>query len=92
MILTVVLIPTSLETKTSSNSSRTSSSTLDLPITALPNFEKKLDLDFSKPLLSVCFFSLEKIFLSNFMIYGYKAVYVFKQKKPFCKFNKMAYK
>ena len=45
----VVETPTSLEIKTSSRSSRTSSSTLDFPATALPSLLKKLDFDFSRP-------------------------------------------
>jgi len=56
MTFKVVLTPTSLVTKTSSKSSNTSASTLDLPATALFNLSKKVDLDFSRPLSKSRFF------------------------------------
>ena len=59
IILIIVSTPTSLLTSTPSNSSNTSSSTLDLPTRALPIFEKKLSFDFSSPLSRVSFFFLE---------------------------------
>ena len=61
----VVLTPTSLVTKTSSRLSKTSSSTLDFPATALLSLPKKLVLDFSNPLSSVSFFSEENILLKK---------------------------
>ena len=61
----VVLTPTSLVTKTSSRLSKTSSSTLDFPATALLSFEKNDVLVFSSPLSKVSFFSEEKIFLKK---------------------------
>ena len=57
MILSVVLTPTSLVTRISSKLSNTSSSTLDFPATALFSLLKNDDLDFSKPLSKVSFFS-----------------------------------
>jgi len=56
MIFIVVVTPTSLATRISSSSSRTSSSTLDFPATALDNLPKKEDLLFSNPLSKVSFF------------------------------------
>ena len=61
MIFRVVSTPTSEVTSTSSKSSSTSSSTFDFPATALDSLLKKLDLDFSSPLFSVCFFSFELV-------------------------------
>src|SRR5690554_3062211 len=68
IILRVVLTPTSLETKTSSRLSRTSSSTLLFPATALLNFSKKEVFVFSNPLSRVSFFSLENIFLNKLIV------------------------
>ena len=67
----VVFTPTSLDTSTSSRLSKTSSSTFDFPATALFNLPKKLDLDFSKPLSRVSFFSEENIFLKKLIITFY---------------------
>ena len=65
IILRVVFTPTSLDTNTSSRLSKTSSSTLDFPATALPNLSKKLDFVFSNPLSKVSFFYDENIFLKK---------------------------
>ncbi|MNX47867.1 hypothetical protein D3C86_784320 [compost metagenome] len=65
MIFNVVFTPTSEATSTSSKLSKTSSSTLDFPATALLNFEKKVVFVFSRPLSKVSFFSLENIFLKK---------------------------
>src|SRR5690606_22235840 len=74
IILSVVFTPTSLETRTSSRLSNTSSSTLLLPATALLSLSKKEVLDFSSPLSSVSFFSLENIFLNRliFSVVGFR--------------------
>jgi hypothetical protein len=56
MIFKVVLTPTSLVTRTSSRSSKTSASTLDFPTTTLLSLSKKVVLDFSNPLSRVAFF------------------------------------
>ena len=65
----MVATPTSEETNISSKLSRTASSTLDFPATALDNLLKKLDLDFSSPISKVSFFSLENIFLKKLMYF-----------------------
>ena len=61
----VVFTPTSLDTSTSSRLSKTSSTNLDFPATALFYLQKMLDLDFSNPLSRVSFFSEENIFLKK---------------------------
>src|SRR5690606_32864420 len=70
----VVFTPTSLETRISSRLSKTSSSTLLFPATALLSLSKKEVLDFSSPLSSVSFFSLENIFLNKliFSVVGFR--------------------
>ena len=65
----MVATPTSEETNISSKLSRTASSTLDFPATALDNLLKKLDLDVSNPFSKVSFFSLENIFLKKLMCF-----------------------
>ena len=65
IIFKVVFTPTSEVTKTSSKLSRTSSSTLDLPATALLSLPKKLVFDFSSPLSKDSFLSLLNIFLNR---------------------------
>src|SRR5258706_1339602 len=60
MIFNVVGMPTSEETKTSSTLSNTSSSTVDFPTIAFPNFVKILSLVLERPLLRDSFLSLEK--------------------------------
>tara|TARA_B110000914_G_scaffold73015_1_gene63986 strand:- start:367 stop:624 length:258 start_codon:yes stop_codon:yes gene_type:complete len=77
----VVATPTSEETNISSKLSRTASSTLDFPATALDNLLKKLDLDFSSPLSKVSFFSLEK--------YLFKKAHVFFLVFKAIKFNQI---
>ena len=56
IILMVVSTPTSEVMSISSSSSRTSSSTFDLPATTRPSFEKNPSLVFSSPLSSDSFF------------------------------------
>src|SRR5690606_21877117 len=70
----VVFTPTSLETSISSRLSKTSSSTLLFPATALLSLSKKEVFVFSSPLSSVSFFSLENIFLNRLIlkIQGFK--------------------
>src|ERR1700749_4506293 len=66
MIFSVVFTPTSDVTKTSSRSSSTSSSTVDLPATTLVIFEKKLSLVFSKPVSSAsCSWGVLSFFLKK---------------------------
>ena len=62
IIFRVVSTPTSLVTRTSSKLSRTSTSTVFLPATALVSFEKTLCFVFSNPLSR---FSLFSFFLKN---------------------------
>ena len=57
IIFKVVFTPTSEEISTSSKLSKTSSSTLDFPATALVSLEKKDVFDFSNPLSNCCFSS-----------------------------------
>jgi hypothetical protein len=57
-----VFTPTSELISTSSNSSKTSSSTLDFPATALDSLLKKEVLDCSNPLSKDSFFFEENIF------------------------------
>src|SRR5258706_10423193 len=59
MIFNVVGMPTSEETKTSSTLSNTSSSTVDFPTIAFPNFVKILSLVLERPLLRDSFLSFE---------------------------------
>ena len=58
-------------TKISSKLSRTASSTIDFPTTALDNLSKKLVFVFSNPLSKVSFFSFEKIFLNKLIFIFY---------------------
>ena len=68
IIFSVVSTPTSLDTKTSSRLSKTSSSTLLFPATALLSLSKNEDFVFSSPLSKVSFFSFENIFLKKLII------------------------
>ncbi|MNQ96851.1 hypothetical protein D3C85_1124720 [compost metagenome] len=69
IIFKVVFTPTSEATRISSRLSKTSSSTLDFPATALLNFEKKVVFDFSRPLSKVSFLSVENNFLKKLIFY-----------------------
>src|SRR6187402_1498603 len=91
IILSVVLTPTSEETRISSKLSKTSSSTFDFPATALVNLEKKEVFVFSRPLSNVSFaswlrlesfFSEENIFLKKLIeFYGLEFTFVNLNKK-----------
>jgi len=70
IILTVVFRPTSEEMRIFSTSSRTSSSTVDLPTTALASLPRKLDFVFSSPLSRSSFFSLLKNLLKKLTVFG----------------------
>ena len=72
MILMVVSSPTSEAIKIASSSSRTSTSTVDLPATALVSLSKNPVLVFSKPWSSSSSFFLVKNFLKKLIFYGWE--------------------